>query len=365
MRALRSVALAAACAWPVLVAGACGSDAQTGSSDPGGGVTVPDGFEAREIVSGLDGPTQLQVLDDGRLLVAQLNGDEGKPEGQVLVIDPESDERDVIADGLTSPTGVAAIGDDLWVMEQRRLSRGSLSSGGLETVLDDLPFNGRSEGTLTPLDDGRLVYSTSGSISSGKVVEGSGSVWVIDAAAVAEEAAAAPEPVAVGFKNAYGRVVAPDGTLWQTEVVDGSFDGEAAPDELVAIGSGVLDAGSSASTEGLPDGGWPRCIADREPVASVDGAEQACPDTLGAHAVFDAGATPTSVAVAPWDAGTLLVALWNQGEVVAVPAAPDRAPAEPVTWMTGVERPQHLVADGDRLLVVDYAGGRILAVGAT
>jgi len=359
------VALPAACALVAVALAACGSDGDAGSDRAVAGVTVPDGFAVQEVASGLDGPTQLQVLDDGRLLIAQLNGDEGQPDGQVLVIDPETGGREVVADGLVTPTGVAAVGDDLWVMEQRRLSHGSLTSGDLRTVLDDLPFNGRSEGTLTPLDDGRLIYSTSGTISSGEAVDGSGSIWAIDAAAVADGAEPEPELLAVGFKNAYGRTVGPDGTLWQTEVVDGTFDGEEAPDELVLIPPDGLEARSATAPEGRPDGGWPRCIGDREPVASAGADDEACSETLRPHALFDPGATPTSVALAPWDDRTLLVALWNQGEVVAVSAAGEPTPAEPEAWMTGIDHPQHLVADGDRLLVVDHTGGRILAVTAT
>lgn len=338
----------------------CGSDQDAG---PPEGIVVPEGYEVSEVVSGLDGPTQVQVLDDGRLLVAQLNGDEGKAVGQVLIVDPETGDREVIADDLVSPTGVAAVGDDLWVMEQRRLSQGSLASGELETVLDDLPFNGRSEGTLTPLEDGRLIYNTSGSISSGRATEGSGTVWVIDAAAVGEGTAADPQPVATGFKNAYARVVTPDGALWLTEVADGSFDGEPAPDELVAVPEAALEAAVGDGPADPADGGWPRCVGDRLPVVEFRGTAETCADTLGAAAVFDPGATPTSVAVAPWDEGTLLVALWNDGKIVSVPADESGRPAEPMTWMTGVDRPQHLEVDGDRLLVVDFTGGRILAIG--
>lgn len=351
--------LVAAVAVLVAVLVGCGSDQDAAPRD---GIVVPDGYEVTEVVSGLDGPTQVQVLDDGRLLVAQLNGDEGKPVGQVLIVDPETGERDVIADDLVSPTGVAAIGDDLWVMEQRRLSQGSLTGGDLETVLDDLPFNGRSEGTLTPLEDGRLLYSTSGSISSGRATDGSGAVWAIDAGAVADGAAAAPQAVAVGFKNAYARVVSPDGTLWQTEVAAGSFDGEPAPDELVAIPATALDADGTGGPADPADGGWPRCVGDRRPVAQFGGTDEACAGTLGASVVFERGVTPTSVAVSPWDDDELLVAFWNDGRIVSVPADASASPAEPVTWMTGVDNPQHLVADGDRLLVVDYSGGRILAI---
>ena len=353
------MALAATLAVLVAVLVGCGSEQGSAPTD---GIVVPDGFEVTEVVSGLDGPTQVQVLGDGRLLVAHLNGDEGTPVGQVLIVDPETGDRDVIAEDLVSPTGVAAIGDDLWVMEQRRLSRGSLTSGDLETVLDDLPFNGRSEGTLTPLDDGRLLYSTSGSISSGRATEGSGTVWVIDPGAVDGGTPADPQPVAVGFKNAYARVVGPDGTLWQTEVAEGTFDGQPAPDELVAVPATALEADAGRPADPA-DGGWPRCVGDRRPVAQFGGSDEACAGTLGASVVFEPGVTPTSVAISPWDDGALLVALWNDGRIVSVPGAASGSSAEPVTWMTGVDNPQHVVADGDRLIVVDFSEGRILAVG--
>lgn len=353
-------ALAASLAVLIAVLAACGSDQEAGSLD---GIVVPEGYEVSEVVSGLDGPTQIQVLDDGRLLVAQLNGDEGKAVGQVLRVDPETGDREVIADDLVSPTGVAAVGDDLWVMERRRLSHGSLTSGDLETVLDDLPFNGRSEGTLTPLDDGRLLYHTSGSISSGRATEGSGTVWVIDAAAVTEGSAADPQPVAIGFKNAYARVVTPDGALWLTEVADGTFDGEQAPDELVAVPKAALEAAVDHGPADPADGGWPRCVGDRRPVVEFGGTAETCADTLGAAAVFEPGATPTSVAVPPWDDDTLLVALWNDGKIVSVPADASGHSVEPTTWMTGVDHPQHLEVDGQRLLVVDFTAGRILGVG--
>ena len=48
--------------------------------------------------------------------------------------------------------------------------------------------------------------------------------------------------------------------------------------------------------------------------------------------------------------------------VVAVPRTTEGAPHEPIEVLGGEVRPQHLLADGDRLLVVDFDGGRILAV---
>jgi hypothetical protein len=68
------------------------------------------------------------------------------------------------------------------------------------------------------------------------------------------------------------------------------------------------------------------------------------------------------VVVAPWDSDTLLVALWNRGEIVAVPTADDGRPHAGEVVVGQIARPQHLLIDGDRVLVSDHATGRILAI---
>ncbi len=350
-RAVAPLALVSA-----LVAGACGGS----DPDPVTGVELADGLVVTQLVAGLDGPTQLARHPDGRLLLGELAGGESDGVGRVVAIDLDAvvdgdDEagREILVDGLLKPTGVAALGDELWIMEERTLTRGPLDGGSVgerTIVLDDLPFNGRSESTLTPTDDGTLVYATSGSLSGGLVGEGSGVLWEHDPAV-------GSRPISAGFKNAYGHVIGPDGQLWATEVSDGSFDGQPAPDELVAVTPGV-------------DHGWPGCIGDRTPVVEFggvgdDGTDR-CADGPRSQALFPPGATPTSVAIAPWDPETLVVALWLERRVVAVPTDRAGAPHEPLDLVTddGSEafRPQHLLADGDRLLVVDFEAGRILAL---
>ena len=324
----------------VVIAGwvvGCGSDGAETVDE----VTVPDGYDVTEIATDLTGPTQIVRAPDGRLLAAHLNGGEGSTNGQVLAID-DDDESTVLFEGLRKPTGVAVVGDEIWVMEERRLSRGQLDGGDLEVVLDELPYNGRSEGTLTATPDDRLLYNTSGTVRDKAAADGSGTLWSLTPGGE-------PEPVATGFKHAYARTYDDAGTLWQTEMSDGSYDGQPAPDELVAVEPG-------------DDFGWPSCIGDRQPVEEFDGTEERCADTPRSHAVFEPGATPTSVAVAPWDPDTLLVALWNRGEVVEMPRQESDGPVEASAFLTGIEHPQHLLADDDRLLVVDFDGGRILAV---
>ena len=213
---------------------------------------MPEGFQVTELRSGLVGPSQISPGPDGQLLVAQLNGGEGDGTGQVLLLDPDSDaEPTVLFDGLQKPTGVALLGDDVWVMEERTLSRGPAVGGELEVVLDDLPYNGRSEGTLSTTPDGRLLYNTSGTIDGTAAAEGSGTLWAL-------APGGEPEVIARGFKHAYARTYDDDGTLWQTEMSDGTYDGEPAPDELVAVAEG-------------DDFGWPRCIGDGVPVTFYEG----------------------------------------------------------------------------------------------
>jgi len=324
-------------------------------------ITVPGGFAVADVLDGLDRPTQIAVAGED-LIVAQLNGGESDGTGQVLriAIDDPNDREVLFAD-LLKPTGIAVLDDELWVMQERSLSRGPLAGGELETVLSDLPYNGRSEGTLTVSPDGQILYNTSGTLDGVDAVSGSATLWALTPG---EE----PEALATGFKNAYGRTFAPDGTLWQAEISDGTYDGAPAPDELVRVEAG-------------DDFGWPQCIGDRLPVEFYDGTDDRCANTPRSHALFDPGSTPTSVAVAPWNDNVLLVSLWVQSRIVAVPAASgddtsssapdssgpsgtddDGGPVEYTDFITGIERPQFLLADGDRLLVVDYGGGRIVAV---
>lgn len=352
---MTSAKIVAVMAASVIVTAACVGGAD--GPPPVAGIDAPDGFEVVEVVTGLDGPTQLTHLPDGRLLVAELNGEEGEGTGRVVAIDPGAEtlgdagadrveSTAILFDGLLTPTGVAVLGDEIWVMERRTLSRGPIDGGRLTVVADELPFNGRSETTLTATPDGTLLYGTSGSLTDdGRPVEDSGILWELDPDS-------GSTAIAAGFKNAYAHTVGASGRLWVTEVSDGRFDGERAPDELVEVVRGV-------------DHGWPRCIGDRVPVLELGADAATCATGPASQALFDPGATPTSVVVAPWDAETLLVALWVEQRVVSVPTTADGRPHPPIDVVTGELRPQHLLVDGDRVLVVDFDGGRILALQPT
>ncbi|MDW3177575.1 MAG: glucose sorbosone dehydrogenase [Acidimicrobiia bacterium] len=300
---------------------------------------------AEVVVEGFEFPTQLFIGAEHWYL-AQLSGAENDATGTVVRIDPNdvSAEPELVLEGLDKPTGVAVFADELWVMERRRLTRGPLDGSTREVVVDEMAFNGRSQGTLT-VDGERLLFNTSGSLrsiedSNSSPMNSSGVLWSVDASGTIA-------PVASGFKHAYAHARGADGTLWSTEMTDGTFDGSPAEDEVVAVVEGR-------------DHGWPRCVGNNRPVVERDANEATCAVVPESQALFDAGATPTSIVVAPWNDHELLVSLWNRGEIVSVPIEPQLTPAAGAVIYAGIERPQHLTLDGDRLLLVDFLGGRIV-----
>jgi glucose/arabinose dehydrogenase len=340
---------------PALLAAGCGDDpgvrnipsGAAASTAPMAASTTGDnavGLSGEVVVEGLRGPTQIAPDGRGGYVVAELNGSEGEGAGRVLHLESLESEPTVLVEGLLTPTGVAVDGHLLWIMERRTLTVGPLDDPSDRTiVLDELPFNGRSEGTISPVDGGGILYDTSGSRLDGELVEGSGTLWYL-AGPDAE-----PELFATGFKHAYAHTPLDDERWLVTEMSDGRLDGDIPPDEVVVASGG-------------DDFAYPRCVGDRSPVDETGGTDAECGGTPPSLALFRPSATPTGIAIAPWDRDTVLVALWNRGEVVAVPVSPGDQPHDPVVVYDEIERPQHLLADGERVLLTDHDGGRVLAL---
>ena len=296
------------------------------------------------VADGFDGPTQIGHDGRGGFVLAELNGGEGDGTGRVLHLESLDAEPSVLVDGLLTPTGGAVDGDLLWIMERRTLSVASLDDpSDRRIVLDDLAFNGRSEGTISAVDGGGIVFDTSGRRDGGALEPGSGRLFFL-AGPDAE-----PDEFAVGFKHAYAHAPLGDGRWLVTEVSDGRLDDVRPPDELMIVERG-------------DDFGYPRCIGDRVAVAETGGTEDECDAGPPSLALFEPQATPTGVVVAPWDDETALVALWVRGEIVSVPVEPGDEPHQPAVVVDTIERPQHLLVDGDRVLVTDHESGRILAL---
>jgi glucose/arabinose dehydrogenase len=341
----------------VLVAG-CGSGSDGADDDPLGGdgsngpgtTAEPRDLATRVVATGFDGPTQIAEGPGGTLLVAQLAGEEDAGVGQVVVLDPVSGERQVVLEGLSVPTGVLFVDGALWVMVRRGLLRASWPEGSErpdppEVVLDDLPSNGRSEGTLTPTGDGRLLYETSGSLVDGEVEPGGGTLWVYDPAAGGSSA------LATGLKNAYAQGIAPDGRVLTTDIGDSRTDPPV--DELDLLGP-IPPPGESP---GALDAGWPDCRGD----GSSD-TEPACEGTVEPLAVLPVGSTPTGLAVV---GSEVWVALFGEGRIVSVPLGSSvTGPLDdPGTVADGFDGPHTLLVRPDgEVWVSEHGTGRILAL---
>lgn len=318
---------------------------QPGQSVEELGLTLPVSYTVTIVAKGLAGPTQMIEGPDGRLWVAQLNGGENAGNGQVIALDLATGEQEVLLDGLLKPTGLAVLDGDLWIATQRTLSRAALDAtgqpGAPATVLDELPFNGRSIGTLTPTPDGRLLFETSGARSGNEAATDSGALWQLDPADPTN-----PQVVATGLKGAYAHTFDQAGRLWTTEIGDDPVNGAAPPDELNLV---VARA----------DFGWPQCYGMQEPATNYGGTAERCQATRPPVVLFAQRATPTSVVPSPWAADTLLVALWLQQSVVqvTVTAEGDNATGVVEPFITGLTNPQHLLVQADgTLLVSDFAG---------
>lgn len=330
----------------VLAVGCAGPGADVGDTGGSEGVVgVGDRVRVERLVSGLQEPTQMIAGPDDRLWVAQLAGAENAGTGQVVAVDPGGGRPEVLVDGLDKPTGIAWLDDSLFIATPTRVLRARGDPPGEpEVLLDGLPNNGRSNGTLTVTPHGRLLFETSGREADGGAVKGSGALWTVDP----DDPDGTLEMRASGLKHAYAHVYDGDGQLWTTEVAE-PIGGSQAPDEINRVTPG-------------DDFGWPACVGDREPVRAFGGDAERCGATVPPHATFaPAGATPTSIVVSPFDADRLIVALWNADRVVTVPVS-GRGDAEDL--LAGIERPQHLLVDGDALLVSEHTSGTIWRVRA-
>lgn len=323
------------------------------SSLPPDGVELADGWSAEVVRDDLMGPTQVALAPDGRVLVAELNGEEDAGDGRVLDLGlAGSSESTVVVDGLLTPTGLQVLPNGVLLVQEQVDVVGIAPDGARTVLAADSPFNGRSQGTVGQLDpigvNGSVAFrglvTLTGTGSGPTPVAGSGTLSTLgpDGSGL---------PLAVGFKNAYAHAFGPDGELYVTEIGDGRYDGAAPPDELNVIPRDVWRR--AADDNGAPyDGGWPRCTGDADPTEEFGATAAECETLPRPVALFPPRATPTSVTVTP--SGRVLVALWVENRVVEVD--PETGGVTDVA--TAFDRPQHLLAmpDGTVLLTVHGSG---------
>ena len=308
------------------------------------GVTVPADYRIEVFATGLSGPTQMIVGPDGAIWVAQLNGEEDAGQGQIVALRGGSADKRVLLDRLLKPVGLAVLDGGVWIASGHSILRAPIEADGsigpVENVLSDLPFNGRSIGTLTVTPDQHLIYETSGLRIGSTAAEGSAQLWQLD-----PNDPQHPQVIAAGLKNAYAETYDRAGRLWATDVADDPVNGGPPPDELKLIVSGG-------------DYGWPACFGERQPATNYGGTEPRCSTTFSSVATFPPHSTPTSVVASPWEDEVLLVALWGptNPSVVRVPLSINggEARAQAITpFVTGLQHPQHLLALSDGSLLID------------
>lgn len=291
---------------------------------------IVEGYAATVLPYSFNRPTQF-VVEENILWVAQLAGGENAERGEVLRVNLSTGEQTVVLEGLDKPTGLAIIGPTIYVADRDSILSfdTSVPDGVIEIILENLPNNGRSNGTLTVTPSGEILYETSGNRRDAD----SGKLWALN------PVDGSVRELASGLKGAYAHAVGPSGQIWMTEVADGSLQGTPYPDEI-----NVLQEGANY--------GWPTCYG-RE-LAGTD-----CEGVKTAITTFSAGSTPTGIAYSPFGDPSLFVALWVSGEVVRVESISGRT--EP--FIQNLGNPQHLLAlDDGSLLVSDYAAGKIYQI---
>lgn len=233
-----------------------------------------NGLAVTQFAGGLDHPRWLYVLPNGDVLVAETNAPP-KPESAsggfkswvaglvmkragarapsanriTLLRDADHDgvaeTRSVLLDGLTSPFGMALIGDQLYVANADAVLRFPYQTGqerisapGVKVT--DLPagLNHHWTKNLLASPDGRKLYVSVGSNSNvGEngmdIEEGRAAIWEIDVASGNKRL------YATGLRNPVGMAWAPDGkTLWTAVNERDELGSDLVPDYMTSVRDG-------------------------------------------------------------------------------------------------------------------------------
>lgn len=297
---------------------------------------LAEGYTATLYADALSSPSALawgpqpDPLTHGprRLYVAQLNGEENAGTGQVIAFEGPNTKPTVIFNDLKKPTGLTWHNDALFVVAYRSILKltdanqdGTLDE--TETLVTDVPFNGRSLGQIDVGPDGRLYFESSGGSPSN-----SGYLYsmTIDGSE--------KRIVAHGLKNSYGYAWNPLGAMFTTEIGDNIVN--APLDELNRV---VPDA----------DYGWDQCSADLQ---AQDPSAPTCAAVQKPVATWPAHSSPTGLA---WFGDGLLVTLWG-------PTDPHVTWVNPTTgeqkdFARGLQYPMDVLpVDEASVLLLDYAG---------
>ena len=304
---------------------------------------VPKGYTVERYASGLTRPTAMAFGPDGRLYVTQ-------ELGQLVVVGRGSRRPVVVARGLRTPLGLAWIGARLFVSQQGRLERFTLSSGRLvnrRTLLRGLPFGRHQQDNVVVGTDGRL-YIGSGSTCDACVERDPRSATIFSVRPDGREF----RIVARGLRNPFGLAVQPrTGRLYVT--VNGRDDLGREPAEMLVW-----------ARQGQHFG-WPACwpsYAEKRLVGSCRGVAKPA-------AYLEPRSGAGGIAFAP-NGRTAFVALWGQylseehgRTVVRLDFARDGRVLRQQVFARGFEHPLAVLVTRDgALLVADHGRGVIYRI---
>ena len=234
------------------------------------------GAAVGRFAEGLDHPRWIHVLPNGDVLVAETNAppkpEDGKgikgwvmklmlskagagvpsPNRIVLLRDADGDGvaefKSTFAEGLSSPFGMALVGNDLYIANTDAVVRfhynaGDTKLGGTAEKVTDLPagpLNHHWTKCLIASPDGTRLYATVGSNSNVAEngmdkEEGRAAIWEIDVKTGAKRLFAS------GLRNANGMAWEPDsGALWTVVNERDELGSDLVPDYMTSVRDGAF-----------------------------------------------------------------------------------------------------------------------------
>jgi glucose/arabinose dehydrogenase len=313
------------------------------AGEPAAGITVPAGFAAYAIASGLSNPTSVSPGPGGEIYVSQQLGEVHR------LSDSDGDgnfETDTLFGTVpTASTGLLAADDGTVYVSSTgsvttmRDADGDGAADDAQSIISGLP-NGRHQNNGMALGPDGLLYITNGSTCDDCVEANERSATILQA----NRDGSNLRVYARGLRNPYDIAFDAQGRLWATD------NGSDEPCETIDELNLIVDGG---------DYGWPYGNAGCDPYAD------------GTAPVASLGLHTASTGIAPYNAshfpaeyrGTIFATLW--GSLFTAPELPPQllyvavdgaATAQP--FASGFDSPIDVAVDRDgTLLVVDHGTG--------
>jgi glucose/arabinose dehydrogenase len=360
---------------------------------------APAGFRVTAFAAGLDHPRWIHVLPNGDVLVAESNAppqpDEkkslkgaamklmmkkagaGVPSANRITLlrdtngDGIVDTRNVFLKGLTSPFGMALVGNELFIANADAIVKVPYQAGQTQITatpvkLTDLPggpINHHWTKNIIASLDGSKLYATVGSNSNVaergmQVEEGRAAIWEVD------RATGAKRLFATGLRNPNGLAWEPQTkALWTVVNERDELGNDLVPDYLTSVKDGAF--------YGWPWSYWGQWVDTRVKPQNPDLVAKAIkPDYgLGSHvaplglAFSDAKTMPQNYASGAFigEHGS-----WNRKprsgyKVVYIPFEGGRPVSEPVDFLTGFISPEGKAYGRPVGVAMDGKGGLLVA----